>query len=197
MKKFFTEIIVTCCYVGKIRFAPGTFGSLLAFPLIIFLGYILAATNYVLPLKNYSLTESVILTFFSFTLIVTVILFFIGVYFSNQYIADHTSQDPKEVVIDELVGQMLTIILCIFSSIFLLNSNINAKINSSFLNIFVTLIMPFILFRIFDIFKPWPINYIDSNIKGGLGIMLDDIIAAIFATVMNYAIIFMIISYTG
>jgi phosphatidylglycerophosphatase A len=197
MKKFFTEIIVTCCYVGKIRFAPGTFGSLLAFPLIIFLGYILAATNYVLPLKNYSLTESVILTFFSFTLIVTVILFFIGVYCSNQYIADHTSQDPKEVVIDELVGQMLTIILCIFSSIFLLNSNINAKINSSFLNIFVTLIMPFILFRIFDIFKPWPINYIDSNIKGGLGIMLDDIIAAIFATVMNYAIIFMIISYTG
>lgn len=197
MKKFFTEIIVTCCYVGKIRFAPGTFGSLLAFPLIIFLGYILAATNYVLPLKNYSLTESVILTFFSFTLIVTVILFFIGVYFSNQYIADHTSQDPKEVVIDELVGQMLTIILCIFSSIFLLNSNINAKINSSFLNIFVTLIMPFILFRIFDIFKPWPINYIDSNIKGGLGIMLDDIIAAIFATVMNYAIIFMIISYSG
>ena len=83
MKKFFTEIIVTCCYVGKIRFAPGTFGSLLAFPLIIFLGYILAATNYVLPLKNYSLTESVILTFFSFTLIVTVILFFIMIFLNN------------------------------------------------------------------------------------------------------------------
>ena len=54
--------------------------------------------------------------------------------------------------------------------------------------------MPFVLFRIFDIFKPWPINYIDSNVKGGLGVMLDDVVAAIFASVMHYALVFIIIN---
>ena len=44
--------------------------------------------------------------------------------------------------------------------------------------------LSFILFRIFDIFKPYPINIIDKKVKNGLGVMLDDIIAGIYATII-------------
>ncbi len=192
--KYLTEIIVTCFYIGKIKFAPGTFGSLLAFPLSIFLAYILAKSNYVLPLKDYTLTESSVITFFSFFSLVIILLFFVGVYFSNQYIAEYKIEDPKEIVIDELVGQILTITLCIFSGVFVYNSNLYNKINPDLLNFLISFLMPFILFRLFDIFKPWPINYIDSNVKGGIGVMLDDVLAAIFASIMHYAIIFTMIN---
>jgi len=192
--KCLTEIIVTCFYTGKIKFAPGTFGSLLAFPVSILLAYILAKSNYVLPLKNYTLTESSVITFFSLFSLVIILLFFVGIYFSNQYIAEYKIEDPKEIVIDELVGQILTITLCIFSGVFVQNSNLYSKINPDFLNFLVSFLMPFILFRLFDIFKPWPINYIDSNTKGGLGVMLDDVVAAIFASIMHYAIIFTMIN---
>ena len=45
------------------------------------------------------------------------------------------------------------------------------------------IIFPFILFRIFDILKPWPISLADKKIKGGIGVMFDDILAAIFAII--------------
>ncbi|KAJ6645078.1 Aspartokinase [Pseudolycoriella hygida] len=51
--------------------------------------------------------------------------------------------------------------------------------------------------RFFDIIKPWPINWLDANIKGGIGIMLDDIAAAIFASVIHYAITFTLIDWFG
>jgi phosphatidylglycerophosphatase A len=191
-------MIVTCFYIGKIKIAPGTFGSLLAFPLSGFLAHILAESGYTLPLINYSLTESSVITFFALMLIVIILLFFIGIYFSNKYIEANKTEDPKEIVIDELVGQMLTIILCIFSGIFIYDTNLPHKINSTILAFLVSFIMPFVLFRIFDIFKPWPINYIDTNIKGGLGVMLDDVVAAIFASVIHYALVFIIINnYSG
>ena len=44
--------------------------------------------------------------------------------------------------------------------------------------------LSFILFRIFDIFKPYPINVIDKKVKNGLGVMLDDIVAGIYATII-------------
>jgi phosphatidylglycerophosphatase A len=65
-------------------------------------------------------------------------------------------------------------------------------INFSFL-----FVLPFVLFRLFDIIKPWPINWFDKNIKGGIGIMVDDIVAAIFASVTHYAIIFTLIDWFG
>lgn len=52
------------------------------------------------------------------------------------------------------------------------------------------IILGFVLFRIFDIWKPWPIRLADSKVEGGLGIMLDDVIAGIFAAVILQAIAF-------
>ena len=46
----------------------------------------------------------------------------------------------------------------------------------------------FLLFRLFDIWKPWPVSWADKNVEGGLGILLDDLIAGLFAGVIIYAI---------
>lgn len=48
----------------------------------------------------------------------------------------------------------------------------------------VWLILGFLLFRIFDVWKPWPIGWLDRYVKGGLGIMLDDVVAAVYAGVI-------------
>ena len=50
------------------------------------------------------------------------------------------------------------------------------------------LLLGFLLFRIFDIWKPWPIRWIDKNIHGGIGVMLDDVLAAVFAWVLLYLV---------
>ena len=125
-----------------------------------------------------------------FSLISTLIIFVIGTYSADRYSKLTEINDPKEVVIDEVVGQMLTIFLTIpFSFMFLSNS---VPID---LLVIISLLVSFILFRIFDILKPWPINWIDKKIKGGFGIMLDDVMAAIFAIVVYDAVLIYIIDY--
>ena len=96
---------------------------------------------------------------FSIHLSVIVILFVLGVYSSNKmakYLDDH---DPSEVVIDEVVGMGI--------SLFMLPHNLGLYL------------LAFILFRIFDIFKPLFIYRI-QNLSGGWGIMLDDVLAGLF-----------------
>jgi len=188
------KIIVTFGFIGRIPVAPGTFGSLAAFPLLILLHYVVDANllvkaSVILPGVDIRVLK------FCIMLLLTLFLFIIGTVASELYIQDKPDQDPSEVVIDEVVGQLLTSILCLFGHVMLMEyfrqENIYERKTYLFiLDLFVTFILPFILFRIFDISKPWPIDYIDKNIKGGLGIMLDDVLAAIFASVSFYALLF-------
>lgn len=90
----------------------------------------------------------------------------IGIPVSSAYEKQTGVTDPSEVVIDEIAGQFLAFILVPVTPF--------------------TLILGFILFRIFDIFKPFPANYAQNNMPGGWGIMLDDIVAGIYAGVLNY-----------
>ena len=191
------ELIVTCCYIGKINFAPGTLGSLLAFPIFILLSHMFLLSGYVLPLQNYSLIESQIITYVCFVVIGTALIFICGVITSAIYIKDTNQDDPKEIVIDELVGQLLTITLTILIGPLLWNNGISQGISANFIDFVAMYFMPFVLFRLFDIIKPWPIDYIDRNMKTGLGIMLDDVVASILASISSYAIVFLIIQYYG
>lgn len=94
-----------------------------------------------------------------------------GLWASKKYIEDRPEQsDPSEVVIDEIAGIFVALIPC----------------PADFFYIAVT----FVIFRFFDIVKPWPIGLLDKNIKGASGIMADDILAGIFTAILVIGIQF-------
>ena len=86
-------------------------------------------------------------------------------------------KDPNEIVIDEFIGQSIPLVTIYFipQSFFLEYLNPNGR-DLWYLSSFIT-------FRLFDIFKPWPISIVDKKIKNGIGVMLDDIIAGVFSTI--------------
>ena len=189
------EFIATACYVGKIKIAPGTFGSLVAFPICYIIMDFSLKNQIFFYISGYNTNEQQFLSVFFIEILATTILFFAGTYFTKIYIKDMKEQDPKEVVIDEVVGQMLVIILTSFSVIFLYSSSVPQKIDATYIDFIFLFLMPFVLFRAFDILKPWPINWLDSNIKGALGVMIDDVAAALFAVVCQYVIVFFILNF--
>ena len=87
----------------------------------------------------------------------------IGVWAADAYMAEAGEHDPGPVVIDEVAGQWLTLI------------PMAAALT------WQAVLIGFILFRLFDIWKPWPISWADANIQGGIGVMVDDILAGLVA----------------
>ena len=90
-----------------------------------------------------------------------VFLFGLGVLVSNRTSERLGEDDYGGIVIDEMVGMWITLIAC----------PLNWQI----------ILAGFVLFRIFDVIKPQPIHWLDQHLKGGLGIMVDDVIAGVFA----------------
>lgn len=89
----------------------------------------------------------------------------VGIWASNTYMhSRNTKHDPREIVVDEVAG------------VWLLLSVLPLSLNGY--------IAGFILFRFFDIIKPWPVSWVDRNTPGGLGVMLDDIAAALYPMVL-------------
>jgi len=167
--------------VGKIsKKISGTLGSLAALPATYFLKlfsvFILRIANY----ENF-------LTWYVTPIAITLLLFIIGIYSSDHYSKALKTDDPKEVVIDEVLGQMLCLLVTLPLTFIILYNKLPAE-KLYYDVIFISSIAGnFILFRAFDILKPWPISYIDKKVKGGLGIMLDDLLAAIFTIVVYFA----------
>ena len=79
-------------------------------------------------------------------------------------------KDPKEVVIDEFIGQSIPI--CLYEIAHQEVKNTNEVLTFYFIM--------FILFRIFDILKPYPVNYYDKNFKNGFGVVMDDVCAGLY-----------------
>ena len=104
--------------------------------------------------------------------ILTIFIIIFSVYLSNIVTKDIVEKDHKSIVIDELAGIWLAMIPVIFIA--------SSQYERSTYALFVL-----IIFRIFDISKPFPISYIDKNFKNGLGVVLDDLIAAIFAAIFS------------
>jgi len=157
MIKKFNLYFLTFFFIGKIKYAPGTFASLFTCVLFLFL----------------------INTFnFSTLFLITSIIFIYSFFAINNSFEEFKSEDPQEIVIDEVVGQMLVLIaIPVYETLYPLPF------------IYYCLVS-FLLFRLFDIWKPFPVNYADNNISGSLGIMLDDIIAAIYSILILTLIFF-------
>ena len=159
MMNKFNLLFITFFKIGKIKFAPGTFASFIT--CLLFLLFV-------------NLFNIVILLFC--TLLIA-LYSFIAI---NNSFDSFDSNDPQEIVIDEVVGQMLPLLsVPIYETLYIAPKEYYC-------------IAAFILFRLFDIWKPFPINYIDINTKGSLGIMLDDILAGIYTTIILIIIFFFI-----
>ncbi len=192
-KDSFLELIVTCFFIGKIKKAPGTCGSLAAFPFSYFIAITVLRSDFRIYIPNFTLYQTSFVTVFVALIVVIIMLFILGTICSSIYINKINKEDPQEIVIDELVGQMLVIVSSSLSVAFIHYAGIDQYIQQSILDFLFFFLVPFMLFRLFDIYKPYPIDWIDQNVKGGLGVMLDDVMAAIFAIVAQYAIVFIII----
>jgi len=176
--------------VGKVsKKMPGTLGSLVAIPL----AYVLKIIS-VFILRNFTNSESEI-TWYFLPIIITLALFLAGIYSANYYSKAINKGDPGEIIIDEILGQILCVLTTIPMTFGILYNNFSPEIFYYDLILIGSIVGNFILFRAFDILKPWPINYIDSKLKGGIGIMLDDFLAAIFSIILYFAILLAIVDY--
>lgn len=93
-----------------------------------------------------------------------IVVFVIGIWASEKYAAGLGASDPSEVVIDEVAAMWLTLLAAPVTPLGWL--------------------VAFALFRLFDIAKPWPVSLADRKLKGGFGIMADDILAALYAMIV-------------
>ena len=162
MIKNFNLLFVTMFGLGKIKFMPGTFGSL--------------ATTIILYYLFHTLNISP-----NIILIGIVIIFFYSFYAISNYIKNSKNKDPSEIIIDEFLGQSIPIYLYEISH--------GTTKNGSEAIVYYFII--FVLFRYFDIMKPFPVNFFDKNFKNSFGVIMDDICAGFY--VVLTLVCFMII----
>ena len=117
----------------------------------------------------------------TFLILGTSIILIYSVYSIDEYKNSFSETDAKEIVIDEFIGQSIPV-LTIYS--FFEDDNVGIFIFYTFVS--------FVLFRLFDVWKPYPINKIDKNIKNGFGVILDDLVAGIYSIIILLTFIFFI-----
>ena len=155
-------LFVTLFGIGKLKMIPGSIASLVTTLFLFFLFHFL------------EISPNIFLFFL-------IIIFFISLYAVNIFIKNLTNKDPKEVVIDEFIGQSIPI--CLYEI---------AHEGSKELNQILTFyFIMFILFRIFDIVKPYPVSYYDKNFKNSFGVIMDDVCAGLYvvAVLVSYMVI--------
>ncbi|MDA9181038.1 phosphatidylglycerophosphatase A [Gammaproteobacteria bacterium] len=142
------DFILTGFYSGKIKFMPGTFGTLSAVPILIY--------------------------FFNNTLLMNILILLI-LFLSSLLLLNYSYKnnlfdniDDKSIVIDEIIGYLSFMIF----------------FDTSVTNI----IIGFLLFRFFDILKPFPISYVDKKIKNSFGVIFDDLLAGLFSGILLFYI---------
>jgi len=144
-------LFLTLFGIGKIKKIPGSIASLATTLFLFFLFHIL------------NISPNIIL-------ISVIIIFFISLYAVNIFIKDLENKDPKEIVIDEFIGQSIP--LCLYE----VAHNVPKETGEILKFYFIM----FILFRIFDITKPFPVSYYEKNFKNSLGVIMDDVCAGLY-----------------
>ena len=137
--------------LGKIKFMPGTLGSLAT---TVFLFYLFHSLN---------ISSNIIL-------ISLIIIFIYSFYAVSTHTESSKNKDPGEIIIDEFLGQSIPIYLYEISH--------GTTKESDQAIVYYALF--FILFRYFDIMKPFPVNFFDKNFKNSFGVIMDDICAGLY-----------------
>ena len=162
MIKTLNYLFVTCFGIGSLRYAPGTITSLVTTVFLFSLFHII------------NLSSNIIL-------FILLLVFIYSFYAVSSYIKDNENKDPKEVVVDEFIGQSIPIYLYEVS-----HGTIKDPQEAILFYLYI-----FILFRYFDIKKPFPVNFFDKKFKNSFGVIFDDVVAGLY--VVLTLIIFMII----
>ena len=162
MIKTFNYLFVTCFGIGSFKFAPGTITSLITTVFLFSLFHIINLPNITI-------------------LIILLIVFIYSFYAVSEYIKYNENKDPKEVVVDEFIGQSIPIYLYEIA-------HGSAKDTNEAVLFYLYI---FILFRYFDIKKPFPVSFFDKKFKNSFGVIMDDVVAGLY--VVLTLIIFMVI----
>ena len=163
MIKNLNTLFVTMFGLGKIPKIPGTFGSLATVIILYIFFHILNISS------NIILIGLIFIFIFSFLAVAN-------------HIKDNENKDPKEVIIDEFIGQSIPIYLY----------EISHGTEKSTDEAIIFYIIFFILFRFFDIVKPFPVSFFDRNFKNSFGVIMDDVCAGFY--VVLSLICFMVLS---
>jgi len=156
-------LFVTLFGIGKLKKIPGSYASLATTIFLFFLFHIL----------NFSP---------NLVLIGIIIIFLISLYSVKIFIKDLDNKDPNEIVIDEFIGQSIPI--CLYEI-----AHDGVKETDQVLTFYFII---FILFRIFDITKPFPVSYYDKNFKNSFGVVMDDVCAGLY--VVAVLVLYMVIT---
>ena len=163
MIKTINTLFVTMLGLGKIPNIPGTFGSFITVIIMYFFFHI------------FNLSSKFILT-------LLVLIFFISFLAIASHIKNNQNKDPKEVIIDEFIGQSIPIYL------YEISHGTEKSPNDALIFYGIC----FVLFRFFDIAKPFPVNFFDKNFKNSFGVIMDDVCAGFY--VVLSLICFMVLS---
>ena len=151
MNKTFDKLFVTMLGIGKVKLIPGTFGSLATVIILYFCFHILNINHF-------------------FILLGIIIIFMYSLVAITNHTKNNENKDPGEIVIDEFIGQSIPIYL------YEISHGIEKQSNEAIL--FYTIC--FVLFRYFDIIKPFPANYFDKKHKNSFGVIMDDVCAGFY-----------------
>tara|TARA_B100000131_G_C17866635_1_gene512446 strand:+ start:49 stop:540 length:492 start_codon:yes stop_codon:yes gene_type:complete len=163
MIKKINFLFITLFGLGKIKKIPGSFASLVSTIFLFFIFHII----------NFSP---------NIFLFILLIIFIISIYCINIYIKENDDKDPKEIVIDEFIGQSIPISLYEIA-------HEAPKDQSDILKFYFIM---FLLFRIFDITKPYPVSYYEKNFKNGFGVVMDDVCAGLY--VVAIMVLYMVLT---
>jgi phosphatidylglycerophosphatase A len=151
MIKIFNSLFVTMFGLGKIRRIPGTCGSLATVFFLYFLFHVI------------NISSNIVLIFLIFIFVYS----FLAV---ANYIEQNENKDPGEIVIDEFIGQSIPIYLY----------EISHGAEKSHDEAIIFYAVCFVLFRYFDIIKPFPVSFFDKNFKNSFGVIMDDVCAGVY-----------------
>ena len=151
MIKILNTLFVTMFGLGKVPKIPGTFGSL-ATVVVLYLFFHIFNIS-----PNIILIGLIIIFIYSFSAVAS-------------HIKNNENKDPKEVVIDEFIGQSIPIYL------YEITHGIEKNPNEAIIFYGIC----FVLFRYFDIMKPFPVSFFDKNFKNSFGVIMDDVCAGFY-----------------
>jgi phosphatidylglycerophosphatase A len=151
MINIFNTLFVTMFGIGKIRFFPGTFGSLATIIILYFCFHILEINS------GFIFVGLIIIFIYSFSAV-------------TKHTKNSENKDPGEIIIDEFIGQSIPIYL------YEISHGTNKEPNEAIIIYFIC----FVLFRYFDIMKPFPVSYFDQKFKNSFGVIMDDVCAGFY-----------------